>query len=74
MHQLGPVSVLTILGLCRLSSLILTGCLGFDSALVELPRLLEPRRIRRWKRYGRGQGVGAGHAICRSGGRDRYHP
>jgi hypothetical protein len=74
MHQLGPVSPLTSLGLCRLPSLILTGCLGSGSALVELSRLLEPRRIRRWKRYGRGQGVGAGHALCRSGGCDRYHP
>jgi hypothetical protein len=74
MHQLGPVSVHTILGLSRLFSLILTGCLGFYSALVKFARLLEPRWIRRRERYGRGQGVGAGHALCRSGGCDRYHP
>jgi hypothetical protein len=71
MHHLGPVSPFTLSTLGPdLISVLEPHC----SALVELARLLEPRWIRRRERYGRGQGVGAGHALCRSGGCDRYHP
>jgi hypothetical protein len=71
MPHLGPVSLSTLLNLGPdLISVLEPHC----SALVELARLLEPRRIRRRERYGRGQRVGACHALCQSGGRDRYYP